>query len=497
MSENKQVDDKKKNVGVIFLEEARKSSITLLILSIVSGLLLGGLLVAFSSESLYTISEGNYIRVEAMQAPEELGLDDELVAVSVTRITEEENTKKDGDLVFTGEYKRTSEVRIERDGESLAVNVWRVGTRSVVILPETEIHIPFVSRIVAALTEMKNTYIALFTGSVGDPAKIIEAFKSGDAKAIRSAINPFFESLVVSTPYIFAGLAVALGFRAGMFNIGAEGQIFMGAAASVAVALYFDLPPVIHIPLAFLAGALGGAIWGFVPGFLKAKTGGHEVINTIMMNYIAFRLSELLLREFLKDPEKTYPVTAPIKESAEFPRFFQDPIRFHLGFFFALLMAVLVYWLLFKTKWGFSLRTVGANPRAAKYAGMNIVFVTIMGMTLSGALAGMAGANEVLGVNHNLAVAFSSGYGFDSIALALLGKSHPLGVVLASLLFGFLRNGAVQMQLQAGIPIDIISIIQAFILAFIAAPGIVRTIYRLKTPDKDVESVHLSSWGGD
>jgi len=201
-----------------------------------------------------------------------------------------------------------------------------------------------------------------------------------------------------------------------------------------------------------------------IPGWLKAKTGAHEVINTIMMNYIAFRLSEYLLTGVLRDPAKTTPISAPIERSAWIPRLFPYPNRFHVGFFIALFMAFLVYLLLFKTTWGFELRTVGANPNAARYAGMNIVRSMVITMALSGGLAGLAGANEVLGVNRNLGVAFSSGYGFDSIALALLGNSHPLGVVLASLLFGFLRNGAIQMQLTAGIPIDIISIIQAMIL---------------------------------
>jgi len=178
------------------------------------------------------------------------------------------------------------------------------------------------------------------------------------------------------------------------------------------------------------------------------------------------------------------------------PRFFADPIRFHLGFFIALGVAGLVYWFLFKTTWGFQLRMVGANPSAARYSGINIVASTVIAMSLSGALAGMAGANEVLGVNHHLALAFSSGYGFDSIALALLGKSHPVGVVLAALLFGTLRNGATPMQLTAGIPIDIISIIQALVLAFIAAPAIIRTIYRLKAPVKGEEALSLGGWGG-
>jgi simple sugar transport system permease protein len=341
------------------------------------------------------------------------------------------------------------------------------------------------------------SYSALFTGAIGNPARIVDALSSGDALEIRRAFNPILESLTKSVPYIFAGLAVALGFRAGLFNIGAEGQIFMGATTAVVVGFALTgLPAIIHIPLALLAGALGGAVWGFIPGILKAKTGGHEVINTIMMNYIAFRLSEYLLRGPLQRPDSFNPVSPFIQDSAKLPRFFEDPIRFHLGFFIALGVAWLVYWLLFKTKWGFDLRTVGANPNAAKYAGMNIVVVTVAAMSLSGALAGLAGANEVLGINYNLALAFSSGYGFDSIALALLGKSHPLGVVLAALLFGTLRNGALQMQVSAGIPIDIISVMQALILAFIAAPAIIRTIYRLRVPTAGEEEIRVRGWGG-
>jgi simple sugar transport system permease protein len=357
--------------------------------------------------------------------------------------------------------------------------------------------VSFFQGIGAGLQVFGNTYKALFTGSVGVPADIIAALGSGDANLINRAFTPFFESLVQSTPYMFAGLAVALGFRVGLFNIGAEGQIFVGALATVWAATSLKgWPAFIHIPVALLAGGIAGGIWGMIPGWLKAKTGAHEVINTIMMNYIAFRLSEYLLNGFLRDPNKVTPISAPIEKSAWLPRFFEDPNRFHLGFFVALLMAVLVYILLFKTTWGFELRTVGSNPSASRYAGMNIVRSTVITMFLSGGLAGLAGANEVLGVNHNLGVAFSSGYGFDSIALALLGNSHPLGVVLASLLFGFLRNGAIQMQLSAGIPIDIISVLQALILAFIAAPAIIRTIYRLKEPKTAGELVVAASTEG-
>lgn len=344
---------------------------------------------------------------------------------------------------------------------------------------------------------MVDSFVALFTGSFGNPVKIIDALKSGDSLLIRRAFNPFLESFVASTPYIFAGLAVALGFRAGLFNIGAEGQLFMGAVFSVWVGFAVKgLPAIVHIPLALLAGALGGAIWGFIPGWLKAKTGAHEVINTIMMNYVAFRLSEYLLRGPLMRPGAFNPISPFIEDSAKLPRFFENPIRFHLGFFIALAVAWLVYWFMFKTKWGFELRTVGANPNAAKYAGMNIVRSTILAMVLSGALAGLAGANEVLGVNYTLALAFSSGYGFDAIALALLGKSHPVGVVLSAILFGFLRNGAIQMQVN-GIPIDIITIIQAMVIIFIAAPAIVRSIYRLKEPSDGDEQTFITSWGGN
>jgi len=348
----------------------------------------------------------------------------------------------------------------------------------------------------AAWSAISLAYGSLLEGSFGSPAKMFEAIQSGDQKAIVTAFYPISESLVASTPYIFAGLALAVGFKSGLFNIGAEGQLFMGAIFSVWVGYTFKgLPSIIHIPLALLAGALGGALWALIPAILKAKAGAHEVINTIMMNYVAFRLSEWLLNGPMMRPGTANPVSPFIEKSAELPRFFPDPIRFHLGFFIALGVAAFIYWLMFKTTIGFELRTVGANPSAAKYAGMSITRNIIIGLCLSGALAGLAGANEVLGVNHNLANAFSSGYGFDSIALALLGKSHPLGVTLAALLFGTLRSGATRMQNIARIPIDIISIIQALIIAFIAAPGIIRAIYRLKGGGETEGTIFARGWG--
>jgi simple sugar transport system permease protein len=291
---------------------------------------------------------------------------------------------------------------------------------------------------------------------------------------------------------------VALGFRAGLFNIGVEGQIFIGAACAVYVGYALKgVPAFIHMPLAFIAGALGGAFWAFISGYLKAKTGAHEVINSIMLNWIAFRLTEWLLSGPMNRPGSGgMPISPVIEKTAQIPQFFTTPIRFHLGFFIALGVAYLVYVLLFKTKWGFTMRTVGSNPRAGQYAGMNLQANTMIAMALSGALAGMAGANQILAVNRSMAIGLSSGYGFDSIALALIGNSHPAGVILSSLLFGILRNGATRMMVVATIPIDIVSIVQALILMFVAAPAIIRAIYRIKVKETG-GAISLSGWGGN
>jgi len=348
--------------------------------------------------------------------------------------------------------------------------------------------------IAAAWSAIATAYGALFQGAFGSPRQIIAALGSGDPAAIRAAFWPFTESLVASTPYIFTGLAVALGFKAGLFNIGAEGQFLMGSlgAAFVGYSL-IGWPWYIHLPAAILGGFLAGAIWGAIPGYLKAATGAHEVVNTIMMNWIAFRLSDWLLTGPMKAPGSR-PVTPQIEAAAALPRLFADPLRLNVGFFLALLVAGLVYWLLFKTTIGFTIRAVGANPDAARYSGMSITRTIVLAMVLSGGLAGLGGASQVLGVDYWVGQGFSAGYGFDAIAVALLGKSHPFGVVAAALLFGFLRSGATQMQSMAGIPIDIISIIQGLVIVFVAAPDIIRWLYRLKKVK--TERVVLSrGWG--
>jgi simple sugar transport system permease protein len=255
------------------------------------------------------------------------------------------------------------------------------------------------------------------------------------------------------------------------------------------------LPALLHIPVALGAGVFAAGVWGAIPGFLKARVGAHEVINTIMFNYIAFRLSEYLLNGPMEYVEGTAR-TKEIATTAYLPRFLPHPIRFNWGFFIAIAAAVFVWWLLWKTVWGFEMRTVGANPDAARYGGMSVAKNYVLAMFLSGGLAGLAGSTQVLGITRNMALGFSAGYGFDSIALALLGKSHPLGVTLSALLFGFLRAGGTRMQSIASIPIEIVSIVQSMVIVFIAAPAIVRAIYRLREREEDGGQVVFSrGWG--
>ena len=316
----------------------------------------------------------------------------------------------------------------------------------------------------------------------------------GSAKALS-------ETAVWATPYIFAGLAVALAFKGGLFNIGAEGQLALGAVFSALIGyalpgwLGVDIPAIIHLPLAIMTGMVAGALWAAIVGFLKAYTGGHEVINTIMMNYIALNTISFLLNGPMKDqsPSNVSARTPLIADSARMPVIFEG-FRIHWGFVLALFTAFLIWWILNKTTLGFEIRTVGANPDAAKYAGINVKRTIIITMALSGMLAGMAGALEVTGLNFRHELGFSIGYGFDAIAIALLGKSHPLGVVLAAILFAAMRNGATRMQFLTQLPVDLISVLQALILLFVAADAIIRYIYRIKAKGERV--VLTRGWGG-
>jgi simple sugar transport system permease protein len=358
-----------------------------------------------------------------------------------------------------------------------------------------------VEALLTGLANLARAYGALYEGALGNPVKILQGLASalsGDGLGpLLSALRGPSDSLVQSVPYIFAGLAVALGFRAGLFNIGAEGQIGVGWMVAVIVGFSFNgLPMVIHLPLAIVSGAVAGGLWAGIAGFLKARTGAHEVITTIMLNYVVYRASEWLLCGPLEAVQGTCR-TQDIAASAYLPRFLDHPVTVGWGFILALVAAVITGWFLFKTTWGFELRTVGANPDAARYGGMNVGKTFVLAMFLSGCLAGMAGVVQGLGITRNIALGFQAGYGFDAIALALLGKSHPTGVVGASLLFGMLRAGAARMQSVAGVPTEIVQIIQALVIVFIAAPAIIRALYRLRKPREEEAEVAVFSrgWG--
>jgi simple sugar transport system permease protein len=337
--------------------------------------------------------------------------------------------------------------------------------------------------------------IIMLTGSsFGDAMSAYWALLQGSVGSLK-AIS---ETLTAATPLILAGLSVAIAFRAGLFNIGTEGQLLMGGMFAVWAGFTFiGLPFYVHIPLALLAGVVGGAIWGFIPGFLKAKTGAHEVITTIMLNYIALRLVDFLLKtEIFQREGRNDPVSKTVEASAQLPLllgWINPGLRVHLGLIVALAAAAFIHWLLFRTTTGFEFRAVGANPKAAKYAGMSITKTYVLVMVIGGALAGLAGAGQVLGVLDRATPGFSSGIGFDAIAVALLGRSNPWGVVAAAVLFGGLSAGGQQMQVSANVGIDLISVIQALIIIFVAAPALISAIYRLKAP---VASTQISKgWG--
>ena len=340
-----------------------------------------------------------------------------------------------------------------------------------------------VNAIVKTFSTIIDAYAAMFTGAFGNPAQVFRELgiwiRTGESGGLLVAIQPIGESLLLTVPYLLAGLGVALGFQCNLFNIGAEGQLFIGGLASAYVGFAVDgLPWYVHAPLAILAGALAAGIWGFIPGLLKARFGAHEVINTIMMNYIAFRLMDYLLNGPMKSGN--VPASPQVLPTAMLASIFPSPVRLHWGFFIALGLAVVMYWLLYKTTFGMEVRMVGANARAARYAGIAVPRTIILTMVISAILCGLAGSIHLLGVDRRMMPSFSPGYGFDAIALALLGNSHPLGVVLSSLLFAFLRGGAARMQVVAGTPVEIIRIIQGLVIVFIAAPEIIRSLYRLR-----------------
>jgi len=347
-----------------------------------------------------------------------------------------------------------------------------------------------------ALGSVWSAYGALISGALGSPGAYVEAFASGDSDQIISAFNPISETLLAATPLIFTGLAVALGFQCGLFNIGAEGQLYVGAVAATFVGFAVTgLPWFIHLPLAVAAGFAGGAIWGFVPGILKAKTGAHEVIVTIMLNYTAYRFVEFILKlPGYQREGRSDPISKVTEASSWYPPLIEG-LRANWGFFLGLAAVFAVSWLLFRSTKGFEFRAVGFNPSAARYAGMSIAGSTILAMMISGGLAGLAGTGIVLGITRSLTSGVSAGLGFDGIAIALMARARPRGIIFAALLFGALRAGATPMQSATGIPIDLVVVVQALVIMFVAAPALVRGIYRIRVPEATGTEVFSKGWG--
>lgn len=288
------------------------------------------------------------------------------------------------------------------------------------------------------------------------------------------------ETLVKAIPLVFTGLAFAFAFRCGLINIGAEGQLFMGGFGAALVGIYLKgLPAIVHLPLSLAGGFAAGGLWGMLCGWLKTRFGASEIITTVMTNYIAIHWVSYVVCGPMIEPPGDMPQTALVQVSAQLPRILPGT-RVHLGLFLAIAAVSFFSFYLWRTTRGYETRVVGQNPHAAAYAGMNAVTNVLLAMFLAGGMAGLAGAGEVLGIQHRLHQGFSPGYGFDGIAVALLGRNTPVGVILAALLFGALRSGGNLMQMLSRVPLAVISIIQAMVIIFVIAEGIFRL--RRKAP---------------
>ncbi|WP_167131273.1 ABC transporter permease [Paramicrobacterium chengjingii] len=322
---------------------------------------------------------------------------------------------------------------------------------------------------------VSGAYIALFNGAIYNTNR--DTFLAG--------IKSITDTLHHATPLIAGGLGVALAFRAGLFNIGGRGQMLVAAGAAGWVGFSFHLPIWIHLPLAVIAGVVAGALWGGLVGYLKARTGAHEVILTIMLNYVAFYLISWMLRTpgLLQAPGTVNPESAPMLPTAILPPIFGERYNLHAGFILVILATVFVWWLLNRSNLGFKFRAVGENPNAARTAGINVKSMYIWSMLIAGGLMGLAGVSQVLGtITSGFSSGIDAGIGFDAITVALLGRSTPWGTFAAGILFGAFKAGGYAMQAGEGIPIDIVLVVQSVIVLFIAAPPLVRSIFFIPKP---------------
>jgi general nucleoside transport system permease protein len=349
-----------------------------------------------------------------------------------------------------------------------------------------------ISGVIIALSDLDNLRrlgdepldaIGDMLSNIGDAYRALLRGSVGSLQAISNTLN-------AATPLILTGLAVAIAFQAGLFNIGGTGQFLLGGMAAVAVATRVTgLPGLLTLVLAVVAGALGGALWGFIPGFLRARTGAHEVITTIMLNFVAINLTLWLLKTSLfQTPGRDDPVSRTIEADTRLPRllgFLDRPeLRVHLGLLIAVAAVFGMHWLLTRSTLGFQFRAVGSSPSAARYGGMWTSLSIVLALSIGGALAGLAGAGQMLGEQYRAFPGFAGNLGFDGITVALLGRSNPFGVLVAALLFGALRAGGQEMQAASNVPIDLILVVQALIVLFIAAPPLIRAIWRVKTPEQ-------------
>ncbi|MDO5634033.1 MAG: ABC transporter permease [Micrococcus sp.] len=325
----------------------------------------------------------------------------------------------------------------------------------------------------AAWTAISEAYLALFRGAI---------FNYNGTTTVQM-FRPLTETLTVATPLIIVALGVAIAFRTGLFNIGGQGQFLIGAMFATVGGVYLNLPFGVHLLVVIIMAALGGLLWGGLVGVLKAYTGAHEVILTIMLNYVALHLvSYALNTPFLRREGTNNPISATFAETATFPLLVSSSFRLHWGFVMAVLLTLFAWWLLERSTLGFRLRAVGANPTAAQTAGISVKGGYIAAMGIAGALAGLGAVSHISGTEKVLTSGIAGQFGFDAITVALLGRSNPVGVLFAGLLFGALRAGGATMQTQTGVPIDIVLVVQSFIVLFIAAPPLVRTLFRLPAP---------------